>query len=85
MRFRLNDVNDGFKVVDGDVEYVTGFEIVRLLNELDKKVKFQDRVIDKSIRFEKSQEFRIEELEKEKSVLKQEIGILRKIIGELQS
>lgn len=85
MRFRLNDVNDGFKVVDGDIEYVTGFEIVRLLNELDKKVKFQDRVIDKSIRFEKSQEFRIEELEKEKSVLKQEIGILRKIIGELQS
>lgn len=85
MKYRLLASDEGFRIVNDSQVYSTGFEIVNLINRLDKKCEYQLRVINKAIKFERNQEERINELLGENSDLKQENGILRKIISELNS
>lgn len=62
-------------------------EAVRLKNELNKlikRVEYQQRVIEKSIKIEKLNRCKLNDYEVEVAKLKQENKILRKIIKELR-
>lgn len=62
-------------------------EAVRLKNELNKlikRVEYQQRVIEKSIKIEKLNRCKLNDYEVEATKLKQENKILRKIIKELR-
>ncbi len=62
-------------------------EAVRLKNELNKlikRVEYQQRVIEKSIKIEKLNRCKLNDYEVESTKLKQENKILRKIIKELR-
>lgn len=91
MNYRYYEEDNKYKLVneeDSTISFTfnTEFEALTLKNELkklSKRIEYQQRVIDKSIKLDKINNNRIENYKLEVTNLKQENKILRKIINEM--